>query len=56
MSIDFIALHPRDNLVVAAKNLPRGYDFQHASQALVTLQEIPLGHKLATQHILRVRR
>jgi altronate hydrolase len=53
MSIDFIALHPRDNLVVAAKNLPRGYDFQHASQPLVTAQEIPLGHKVATQHIPR---
>ena len=46
---DFVRLHPDDNVVVATGRIPKGT--QIADEGIVAQDSVPMGHKLATQHI-----
>jgi len=50
---NFVALHPDDNIVVAARNAAQGAEFQSNGQLVTARQPIELGHKMATRVIRR---
>jgi altronate hydrolase len=47
----FIQLHPKDNVVVALKDLQAGETIDFNKQKILLLNNIPFGHKLAIQTI-----
>ena len=44
---DFVKLHPSDNVAVAVKNIPEGYDYA----GVLSREEISQGHKMALSDI-----
>lgn len=49
----FIALHPDDNIVVAARNVPAGTEWDVPGGTVTSRESIDMGHKMATRHIFR---
>jgi altronate hydrolase len=47
----FIQLHPKDNVVVALKDLQAGETIDFNKQKILLLSHIPFGHKCAIQEI-----
>jgi altronate hydrolase len=52
-SANFIFLHPDDNVAVAARTVPAQTAFEAVGGRIVTTDEIPQGHKVATRPIAR---
>ena len=47
MELDFLRIHPDDDAAVALRDIPQHTETEVAGRRFVTLDDIPMGHKMA---------